>query len=54
MIASTLVVAAASGVFAGADLYPAREFGLGVAVGVVLDLVLIRTPLVAALARWCR
>jgi hypothetical protein len=37
---------------AGTDLYPAREFGLAVATGLVIDLVLLRAPLIAALARW--
>jgi uncharacterized membrane protein YdfJ with MMPL/SSD domain len=51
-LVATLVGAAAIGVLAGADLYPAREFGLAVAVGLLLDVLLIRTPLLAALARW--
>jgi uncharacterized membrane protein YdfJ with MMPL/SSD domain len=51
-LVATLVGAAATGVLAGADLYPAREFGLAVAVGLLLDVLLIRTPLLAALARW--
>jgi hypothetical protein len=51
-ICSTLVTAAAAGVLAGSDLYPAREFGLAVAAGLLIDLVLLRVPLVAALARW--
>jgi uncharacterized membrane protein YdfJ with MMPL/SSD domain len=49
--AASLVGAAACGVLAGADLYPAREFGLIVAAGLVLDLIL-RPPLIAVLARW--
>ncbi len=51
-ILATLIAAAATGVLAGASLYAAREFGLAVAVGLLLDLVLLRTPLIAALARW--
>jgi uncharacterized membrane protein YdfJ with MMPL/SSD domain len=51
-ILATLIAAAATGVLAGASLYAAREFGLAVAVGLLLDLLLLRTPLIAALARW--
>jgi uncharacterized membrane protein YdfJ with MMPL/SSD domain len=51
-IVATLVVAAATAVLAGADLYPAREFGLAVAAGLLVDLVFLRVPLIAALARW--
>ncbi|MFL5892006.1 MAG: MMPL family transporter [Solirubrobacterales bacterium] len=51
MIVATLIGAAATGVLAGATLYPAREFGLAVAVGLVLDLVLLRLPLIAVIAR---
>jgi MMPL family protein len=51
LIVATLIGAAATGVLAGASLYPAREFGLAVAVGLLLDLVLLRLPLIAALAR---
>jgi RND superfamily putative drug exporter len=51
-ICATLVVAPAAAVLAGSDLYPAREFGLAVAVGLVIDLVLLRVPLLAALVRW--
>jgi hypothetical protein len=50
-IVATLIGAAATGVLAGATLYPAREFGLAVAVGLLLDLVLLRLPLIALLAR---
>jgi uncharacterized membrane protein YdfJ with MMPL/SSD domain len=50
-IVATLIGAAATGVLAGASLYPAREFGLAVAVGLLLDLLLVRLPLIAALAR---
>jgi hypothetical protein len=49
---ATLVGAAGAAVLAGADLYSAREFGQIVAVGLALDLVLLRTPLISALARW--
>jgi uncharacterized membrane protein YdfJ with MMPL/SSD domain len=51
-IVATLVAGAATGMLAGTDLYPAREFGLAVAAGLLIDIVLLRTPLVAALARW--
>jgi RND superfamily putative drug exporter len=51
-IVATLVAGAATGMLAGTDLYPAREFGLAVAAGLVIDMVLLRTPLIAALARW--
>jgi hypothetical protein len=51
-LVGTLVAGAASGVLAGADLYAAREFGLAVAAGLVLDLVLVRVPLLAAIGRW--
>jgi hypothetical protein len=53
-IIATLIGAAATGVLAGATLYPAREFGLAVAVGLLLDLVLLRLPLIAVLARRSR
>ena len=51
-IVATLVAAAATAVLAGAGLYPAREFGLAVAAGLLIDLVLLRVPLIAGLARW--
>jgi uncharacterized membrane protein YdfJ with MMPL/SSD domain len=50
--AATLVGVAAAAVLAGSDLYSAREFGLAVAAGLLIDLVLLRVPLVAVLARW--
>jgi len=50
-ILASLIGAAATGVLAGASLYPAREFGLAVAVGLLLDLILVRVPVIAALAR---
>jgi hypothetical protein len=50
-VVATLIGAAATGILAGANLYPAREFGLAVAVGLLLDLVLLRLPLIAVLAR---
>lgn len=53
-IVATLIAAAATGVLGGATLYPAREFGLAVAVGLLLDLVLLRLPLIAVLARRAR
>ncbi len=49
---ATAIAAAATAVLAGSDLYPAREFGLAVAAGLAVDLVLLRVPLVAALSRW--
>ncbi|MGH2966517.1 MAG: MMPL family transporter, partial [Solirubrobacterales bacterium] len=51
-IYATAVTALAVGVLAGTDLYPAREFGLAAAVGLLIDLILLRVPLLAALARW--
>ena len=51
VVVATLIGAAATGVLAGATLYPAREFGLAVAIGLLLDLVLLRLPLIAVLAR---
>jgi uncharacterized membrane protein YdfJ with MMPL/SSD domain len=51
-IFATLVAALATGALGGADLYPAREFGLAVAVGLLVDLILLRVPLLCALARW--
>jgi MMPL family len=51
-IYATVVTALAVGVLAGTDLYPAREFGLAAAVGLLMDLILLRVPLLAALARW--
>jgi uncharacterized membrane protein YdfJ with MMPL/SSD domain len=51
-LAATLIVAAMTIVLVGTDLYPAREFGLAIAAGLILDLTLLRVPLVAALARW--
>jgi hypothetical protein len=50
--ASTLVVAGSFAVLAGADLHAARALGLGIAAGVVLDFVLVRTAFLAVLARW--
>lgn len=49
---ASLVGAAMAGVLAGADLAPAREFGLAIAAGLLIDLVLVRVPVVASLARW--
>jgi MMPL family len=51
-VASTVIAGAAAAVLAGSDLYSAREFGLAVAAGLAIDLVLVRVPLLAALARW--
>jgi RND superfamily putative drug exporter len=49
---ASLIAAAATAVLVGTSLYPAREFGLAVAAGLLIDLTLLRVPLVAALARW--
>jgi RND superfamily putative drug exporter len=51
-IYATAVTALATGALAGTDLYAAREFGLAAAVGLLIDLILLRVPLLAALARW--
>jgi uncharacterized membrane protein YdfJ with MMPL/SSD domain len=51
-ILATLLAAAATGALAGSDLYPVREFGLAVAAGLIIDLVLVRVPLIASLSRW--
>ncbi len=50
--AATVVAAAMAGVLAGSDLDPARQFGLAITAGVIVDLVLLRVPLIVALARW--
>jgi uncharacterized membrane protein YdfJ with MMPL/SSD domain len=49
---ASLVAIAMAGVLVGSELAPAREFGLAVAAGLLLDLVLLRVPAIAALARW--
>ncbi len=51
-IVATSIAAAATGALAGSDLYAAREFGLAVAAGLLIDLALLRAPLIAGLARW--
>jgi RND superfamily putative drug exporter len=51
-VSASLVGAAMAGVLAGADLAPANEFGLAIAAGLLIDLVLLRVPAIAALARW--
>ena len=51
-LVGTLVVGAAAGALVGADLRAAQELGLGVAIGLIADLVLVRSPILAALARW--
>jgi RND superfamily putative drug exporter len=51
IVASVVTGVAAAGL-AGSGMYPAREFGLAVAAGVLIDLALLRVPLLAALARW--
>jgi hypothetical protein len=50
--AATVAAGAMAGALVAADLYTAKEFGFAVAAGLVLDLLLIRVPLLAALARW--
>jgi uncharacterized membrane protein YdfJ with MMPL/SSD domain len=49
---ASLIGAAATGVLVGADLGSAREFGLAVAVGLLIDVALLRPAQVATLARW--
>jgi uncharacterized membrane protein YdfJ with MMPL/SSD domain len=49
--AAALAGAAASAVLVASDLAVAREFGLAVGAGLLVDLVLVRIPLLAALAR---
>jgi uncharacterized membrane protein YdfJ with MMPL/SSD domain len=51
-VAATVAAVALVGALLAADLYAAKEFGFAVGVGLVLDLVLVRVPLLAALARW--
>lgn len=50
--AATLTGAAISAALVGSDLAVAREFGLAVAAGLLVDLVLVRVPLLTSLARW--
>jgi uncharacterized membrane protein YdfJ with MMPL/SSD domain len=50
--AATVAGAAMAGALVATDLYVAKEFGFAVAVGLVLDLLLVRVALLAALARW--
>jgi hypothetical protein len=49
--AASLAGAAASAALVAADLAVARELGLAVGAGLLVDLVLVRVPLLAALAR---
>ena len=51
-VVASLIGAAATGVLAGADLYSAREFGLAVAVGLLIDMILLRPAQIATLAWW--
>lgn len=51
-VLASVVTAIATAALAGSDLFPAREFGLAVAAGVLIDLILLRVPLLAALIRW--
>jgi hypothetical protein len=48
---AALAGAAAGGVLVGSDLAVAREFGLAVGAGLLVDVALVRAPLLAALAR---
>jgi uncharacterized membrane protein YdfJ with MMPL/SSD domain len=49
--AATVVVAVGAAVLLGSDLVAAQQLGLGVAAGVVLDLVLVRTLVAPSLMR---
>ena len=49
--AATAIAAAAAAVLVGADVLPVKQAGLGIAVGLVLDLVVLRALLVPALGR---
>jgi hypothetical protein len=51
-LAATIAAALLAGTLLAADLYAAKEFGFAIVAGLVLDLVLVRVPLLAALARW--
>jgi hypothetical protein len=52
VLAATIAATAFAAALLATDLYAAKEFGLAVAVGLIADLVLVRVPLLAALARW--
>jgi hypothetical protein len=52
LLATTIAAAALAGTLLAADLYAGKAFGFAVVVGLVLDLVLVKVPLLAALARW--
>lgn len=51
-VASSVVVIACFGVLGAADQDVAREVGVGIAAGTLLDLALLRLPFLAFLARW--
>jgi hypothetical protein len=51
-LAGTLVIGSCAAVLAGAELRAAQELGLGIAAGVIADLLLARIPMLAGLARW--
>jgi predicted exporter len=51
-LASTAALVGCFGVLCAADLGAAREVGLGIASGALLDLVLARGPFLGILARW--
>jgi hypothetical protein len=50
--AATVAGVALVGALLATDLSAAKEFGFAIGVGLVADLVLVRVPLLAALARW--
>jgi hypothetical protein len=53
-LTATAVGGLAAGAMLAADLYPARELGLALAVGLVLDLALVRFAVLGLAGRWIR
>ena len=51
-VLGTLIAGAAAGVMLGADLRAVQELGLGLAAGLLADLLIARPASLAALARW--
>ena len=51
-LASTAALVGCFGVLCAADLGAAREVGLGIAAGALLDALLVRVPFLGLLARW--
>ncbi|MGI9020701.1 MAG: MMPL family transporter [Solirubrobacterales bacterium] len=51
-LVSTVVVGAAFAVMTGGELHAAHELGVMVAAGLLIDLLVVRPPALAALARW--